>query len=190
MKTIFVSILASLTLIGFANSTKAGIIVQAGYTSGDTTVLQIINSDGSALTGVSMTGVGLTLGSVGLSGTVGLPDVGAASSSTYTFFISGGVFSVDYDDFHTGEAKYTITGTENGVPLSTTFSPSSNQSGGFVAFLGNDSSGAESDAVVSFTTVGTMTPVPEPSTYLAGALLLLPVGLQGYRAIRNRKLTA
>ncbi len=31
------------------------------------------------------------------------------------------------------------------------------------------------------------TPVPEPSTYLAGALLLIPAGLQGFRALRNRR---
>jgi hypothetical protein len=31
-------------------------------------------------------------------------------------------------------------------------------------------------------------PVPEPSTYLAGALMLLPFGLQGVRMLRNRKL--
>jgi hypothetical protein len=33
----------------------------------------------------------------------------------------------------------------------------------------------------------TATPVPEPSTYIAGALALLPFGLQGIRALRNRK---
>jgi hypothetical protein len=30
-------------------------------------------------------------------------------------------------------------------------------------------------------------PVPEPSTYAAGAMLLLPFGLQGIRRLRNRK---
>jgi len=35
----------------------------------------------------------------------------------------------------------------------------------------------------------TLTPIPEPSTYLAGALLMLPVGLQGLRSLRNRKQT-
>ena len=33
-------------------------------------------------------------------------------------------------------------------------------------------------------------PVPEPSTYLAGALLLLPFGLQGLRHLRSRKQAA
>ena len=33
-------------------------------------------------------------------------------------------------------------------------------------------------------------PVPEPSTYLAGALLLLPFGLQGIRHFRSRKQAA
>ena len=32
--------------------------------------------------------------------------------------------------------------------------------------------------------------VPEPSTFIAGALLLLPFGLQGIRHLRNRKQTA
>jgi hypothetical protein len=31
------------------------------------------------------------------------------------------------------------------------------------------------------------TPVPEPSTYIAGALMLLPVGFQCFRYMRNRK---
>lgn len=32
-----------------------------------------------------------------------------------------------------------------------------------------------------------MAPVPEPSTYLAGALMLLPFGIQGLRCLRNRR---
>jgi hypothetical protein len=36
----------------------------------------------------------------------------------------------------------------------------------------------------------TITPVPEPTTMCAGALLLLPFGLQGIRAVRNRKQAA
>jgi hypothetical protein len=34
---------------------------------------------------------------------------------------------------------------------------------------------------------GEASPVPEPTTYIAGALLLLPFGLQGIRHLRNRK---
>ena len=33
-------------------------------------------------------------------------------------------------------------------------------------------------------------PVPEPSTYLGGVLLLLPFGVQGIRCLRNRRTTA
>ena len=32
--------------------------------------------------------------------------------------------------------------------------------------------------------------VPEPSTYIAGALMLLPFGLQGIRHLRSRKQAA
>ncbi len=34
------------------------------------------------------------------------------------------------------------------------------------------------------------TVVPEPSTYIAGAMLLIPVGLQGLRTLRNRRKSA
>jgi hypothetical protein len=36
----------------------------------------------------------------------------------------------------------------------------------------------------------TLTAVPEPTTIIAGALLLLPFGLHGLRHLRNRKQTA
>jgi len=34
---------------------------------------------------------------------------------------------------------------------------------------------------------GTISAVPEPSTWVAGALLALPFGVQGVRYLRNRK---
>ena len=42
----------------------------------------------------------------------------------------------------------------------------------------------------AFASITTSVPVPEPSTYLAGVLLLLPFGLQGIRSLRNRKTIA
>ena len=36
-------------------------------------------------------------------------------------------------------------------------------------------------------TILTLAPVPEPSTMIAGALLLLPFGLQGIRKLRNSR---
>lgn len=33
---------------------------------------------------------------------------------------------------------------------------------------------------------GTISPIPEPSTFIAGALLVLPFGIQGIRYLRNR----
>jgi hypothetical protein len=46
----------------------------------------------------------------------------------------------------------------------------------------------EMDGVGDFTF--TLAAVPEPSTYLAGALLLLPFGVQGLRRLRNRRQVA
>lgn len=43
---------------------------------------------------------------------------------------------------------------------------------------------------VSFENFQVTAPVPEPSTVLAGALLALPLGLQGFRVLRNRKPSA
>ena len=42
----------------------------------------------------------------------------------------------------------------------------------------------------AFASITASVPVPEPSTYLAGVLLLLPFGLQGIRSLRNRKTIA
>ncbi len=51
---------------------------------------------------------------------------------------------------------------------------------GSATFIGNTGSGSPSDLTFSV-------PVPEPSTYLAGALLALVFGVQGVRSLRSRK---
>lgn len=52
--------------------------------------------------------------------------------------------------------------------------------------LNSGPSDPEASVDMLFTTV----PVPEPTTCLAGAFLLIPVGIQVYRSLRNRKQTA
>ena len=46
------------------------------------------------------------------------------------------------------------------------------------------------DNVGSLTAMAELSAVPEPSTYLVGAMLLIPAGLQGLRALRDRKQAA
>jgi len=54
-------------------------------------------------------------------------------------------------------------------------------------FADPDISGA---VPVDYTANWSNTPVPEPSTYFAGALLALVCGVQGFRSLRSRKQTA
>jgi len=72
----------------------------------------------------------------------------------------------------TGYTEYTYTVTPTSATGSLFFSWDSNSAGSGTMFL--------DDVTLS------QTPVPEPSTVIAGALLLLPFGLSTLRRVRNR----
>jgi hypothetical protein len=109
-----------------------------------------------------------------------------AGATTLSFSDNGGPFTYDYDDYYQGEENFTFSATYLGQSVTAAFSPSSNQSGGFVGFLGNDVNGNESDFSFEPTLVATAGGVPEPASW---ALMLGGFGLAG-AALRRRRTVA
>ena len=181
-------------LTGLAAPANAGLIanVSAGYSvSLDNSFFVINNVSGTTLTGISISGIGISGTATGLTGTISIPNISAGGTFNYNFAGSGNVFQFDFDDFYTGEARYTVTATSGANVLTTVFSPSTNLSGTFVGFLGNAPNGRESDLNVPATLVGQLVDpvaaVPEPSGFVMASLALIvtPVGY----AWRRRKIT-
>jgi hypothetical protein len=153
----------------------------------DNTIFQFNNTSGSALTGLTLSGLGISGTINGVTGSTAIPNIAAGGSFTFTFNGSG-VFQSDFDDFHTGAVRYTLSGTSNGQAATAVFSPSSNASGGFVGFLGNDANGNEQDGVFLGIKVANITvaAVPEPSTISMAVI----AGISGLVMYRRRKRTA
>ena len=177
---------SALALAAPAMAVVPSVNIYAGYSGGaDSTILRIVTN--SSLTNVKISGVTspgavadtLTIGNLGagtFNCTFGLND-GCGSSV-------GGPFSYDYDDYvGFGEATYTFSAMLGSNPISAVFSPTSNASGGFVGFLGNNAAGFETDATVELTLVGVAAGAPEPATW---AMMILGIGAVGF-AMRRRQ---
>lgn len=178
--TLLLSVLA-------ANAQSVSVFADYSVTSGDNTTFRIVNSVATSLTGLQLMGLGQTGNFTGLSGSIALPDIAAFGSYSYSFNgANGTVFQFDPDEGMRGAVAYTLTGTENGTAVGITFSPSSNDTAGFVPFLGNNAAGAETDLTVASIQVGSfnlnVTPSPEPST-----LALAGLGSLSLLALRKRK---
>jgi len=102
------------------------------------------------------------------------PDIAPGTDVLQYFFAGAGAFTVDYDDTYTGggDNLYYLT-ADNGL-VSDFFSPNVNNTGGFLPFLGNDSSGFELDADVAGNVANINAPEPG-SLALLGTALLLPL---------------
>ena len=174
-KSVIVASTLAMLISGAAHAT--GIDVTAGYDGNyDDSYFMLTNTSASSFTNIVFTSNG-----DGGSDSLHFSDLGAGASATNYFNGSAG-FTNDYDDSYGGNNQtYTLTGLLNGKSVTTTFSPTSNSSGGFVAFLGNDISGNEYDADVA-TQVASISAVPEPETY---AMLLAGLGLMGFMTRRK-----
>ena len=101
-------------------------------------------------------------------------------------------FLQDFTDFaldpdNTGNIKYI---TENSEGPATSYTPGIPVSPMFTFAQTQFSSLAVPSAVASITyNIASPSPVPEPSTYLAGVLLLLPLGLSTIRRLRQNRTT-
>lgn len=112
----------------------------------DGTTLHIDNTSAFDLADTAISGTqisGTHQGATGTISTLGIIpahtgiDYGWIDPSMY-----GGVFATHFKDTQgSGEVEYTISALWKGCRVTATFSPSSNATGGFVPFLGNDSSG-------------------------------------------------
>jgi len=170
---------ASVAALSSGAALANGIDVIAGYDGNmyDTSFFTLVNSTTSTFSNIVFTSSG-----DGGNASWSWANLAAGSSATNYFYGSNG-FQYDYDDYYYGNNQtYTLTGTLNGHTVTATFSPHSNATGGFVAFLGNDVNGSEYDANVS-ATVATISNVPEPETY---AMLLAGLGLVGVIARRRK----
>ena len=160
--------------------------VDAGY-SGDNPLFVINNTSGTDFTNVIITGVPTT--STFTADTISIGTILNGASFSYSFNGAfGTVFTPDIDDSASGEAAYTVSGglLSGGVFTSTTFSPSSNGSGGFVDFLGT---GPDNDFTpVLVADIGPATAVPEPATLVSAGLAVI-AGL-GFASRRRKAITA
>ncbi len=151
--------------------------VDAGY-MGDTTVMAVNNTGSVSFTDVVINAVGGAFS--------GSEDLGALASGSVgvPFSNSGGAFSFDYDDYSGfTETSYQVTAYFAGGSLvSQVFSPSSNETGAFVDFLGTGSDGYTGSIQVASATVAA---VPETATW---AMMLVGMGVVGF-ALRQRART-
>jgi hypothetical protein len=91
--------------------------------------------------------------------------------------VNTGIAATSFTQFQTGFAPFTISsGFVAGINTLD-----------FVVVNGAGTSGNPTGLRVEMTGNAAVAPVPEPSTYIAGALLAIPFGLQGIRCLRNRK---
>jgi hypothetical protein len=173
-------ILAASLAAAFAANANAAVEITAGYDGYyDSSFFSVFNNTSSNLTNVVFTGTQgggsaqqWSWGNIAAGDTVGQD------------FNDTGAFQYDYDDYYFGnDVTYTFSGSLNGQNVSLTFSPSSNASGGFVGFLGNDIDGYESDAQVSTYVGSAVSSVPEPASL---GLMLAGLGLVGAAARRRR----
>ena len=149
--------------------------IYAGYDgyNWDTSFFQIETDP--ALTNAKFTGVATSGYATGMTGEWDIGDVAVGNTGSLLFFGSG-PFTYDYDDSYDGESAYTFTADAGAHHISLWFSPSSNLTGGFVGFLGNDSSGYEWDADIPATKVAETSSAPEPASW---AMMLGGFGLIG-----------
>ncbi len=110
----------------------------------------------------------------GGAGVVSINNVNLGSNSAYYINNSPGIHAIEYDGLTT-----VLTASAIGL------APGAHT----LRFAIADTSDSVLDSAVfiqggSFST--TMTPVPEPSTILAGALLAIPFGIRSYRQFRSR----
>jgi hypothetical protein len=182
MKRIFVALLAAASAMP---AMAQHVAVYAGYDdSFDTSFFQV-DTD-TALTNVKFTGVGVTGSAAGLTGEWDLSDLPVGNTGPL-YFLDSGVFSYDYDDVYWGESAYTFQADAGAHHISLSFSPSNNLTGGFVGFLGNDSSGFEWDADIGATKVAETSAAPEPASW---AMMLGGFGLVGGAMRARRKSVA
>jgi hypothetical protein len=186
----------SKNLVRFATACAAALALTAVAAPASAAVQIFASYDGSFADTTSFTIVtdaDLTNVSFGASG--GIPGAGTwniadgtvnAGTTTLAFLDFGGPFSYDYDDFYTGAEDFTFSASYLGNTVTAAFSPSNNQSGGFVGFLGNNVDGWESDANVESTLVATAGGVPEPASW---ALMIGGFGMAG-AALRRRRVVA
>jgi len=180
-------VLALLVASSAMPAIAAKVSIYAGYDSyNDTSFLQVVTD--AALTNAKFTGVA-TSGyayALGIGGEWDLGNLGAGDTGPMYFSDNGGVFSYDYDDYYDGESAYTFSADAGAQHINLTFSPSSNLTGGFVGFLGNDSNGWEWDAEIGATKVAETSDAPEPASW---ALMLAGFGAIG-GALRTRRKAA
>jgi hypothetical protein len=186
----------SKNLIRFATACAAAFALTAAAAPASAAVQIFASYDGSFADTTSFTiatDADLTNVSFGASG--GAPGAGTwniadgtvnAGTTTLAFTDFLGPFTFDYDDFYPGEENFTFSATYLGQTVTAAFSPSNNQSGGFVGFLGNGADGWESDANIESTLVATAGGVPEPASW---ALMLGGFGVAGV-ALRRRRAVA
>ena len=183
--------------IGVSGTASADQIlsVSANYdsASSDNTQFVITNTATSAITNLQLSGLGTSGSATGIVGNVALPSLLGGASDTFTFNNQAAAFQFDFDDYYSGEVKYTLIGIYKGQAFSVSFSPSSNDTNKFVEFLGNDQTSAGTDKPVSPTIVAHVNApaiaTPEPSTLvLASTAGLMGVGY-GWRR-RKAKLIA
>jgi hypothetical protein len=145
--------------------------VFAGYDGyNDDSYFSVVNTSSFDLTNVAFTGT-----CNGAVDTWNWGTVGANSTASNGFGNGSGAFAYDFDDVQQGSASYVMSGLLNGHSFSVSFSPEYNASGTFIGFLGNDSSGYESDRD-AYGLVASVSAVPEPASV---ALMLAGLGLVG-----------
>jgi hypothetical protein len=112
---------------------------------------------------------------------------GSTFGSVTTWISPGGNF--DYASPETGSSAAAVDGNVAGKvsglggTISTTWN---NGETLWIRWIENNDAGNDHGLAIDDFSI-TATPIPEPSTFIAGALLALPFGWQGVRYLRNRK---
>ena len=197
-------LLATLAVLGITSSlfftveaNAAPIIIgtikaeYATVNSGDNTRFTFTNLTAAPITNVVLTGTGISGSFTPTTGTKNLADIPASGFVVFAFNNTSSTgstnpFHNDFDDFFFGSVQYSLSGLWNGVPISLDFdpfSPSSNASGGFLGFLGNNAAGSGSDPIVQPTVVANIlaNEVPEPTSMALFGIMAVSGAVYGWR---------
>jgi hypothetical protein len=193
-----VAILASLAAVGSAHAQlelNAGLAVggSGSYTSSSLSLnaLQLVESANGDFSPAVQSGSGLTADTINLTGLST-----TAKTENIADFLEFSSNLINPGTSPTDEFSFTLTSITE-VSFTTAY-------GGFAEFTGTgyfvDSTGTYADTDATFTlgttgeaggaesdnfSMSTVAPVPEPTTFIAGAAMLLPFGVGAFRSLRK-----